>query len=67
MKRVTTLTALVLFAGVAFACGSSAAATARATPALDLTGELSLVLPSDPDFYHVNVSTPTPASTGNSE
>jgi acetolactate decarboxylase len=39
----------------------------KVTAEIDLTGDMNLVLPSDPDFYHVDLSTPTPASTGKSE
>ena len=34
---------------------------------LDLTGEWSMLLPSDPDFYHVDLSSPTPASSTKTE
>ena len=35
----------------------------RVTAEIDTTGELNMVLPSDPAFYHVDLSTPTPASS----
>ncbi len=34
---------------------------------IDLTGELDVVLPSDSDFYHVDLSTPTPAGNAKTE
>jgi acetolactate decarboxylase len=37
------------------------------TAEIDLIGDVSLVLPSDPDFYRVNLSTPAPAPSGKSE
>jgi acetolactate decarboxylase len=34
---------------------------------VDLTGELEVALPSDSDFYHVDLSTPTPVSNNTTE